>query len=108
MDKIGVYDLLNLQRDPELIAAVSLERLVKFRGYLAQPPSLEHDLAESLEKYVNILEGFTIDERVEQLSTEALLSSSQKVKVWSEGKTSQLLILAGRNEPSTFERDDLL
>ena len=80
---------------------------MKFREYLAQPPSHEQDLEESLQKYTHILEGFTRDERVEQLSTEALLSSSQEVKVWSEGKASWLLILAGRNEPSTLERDDL-
>jgi hypothetical protein len=81
--------------------------LIKFRGYLALPPSHEQDLEESLGKYTRILQGFTMDERVEQLSTETLLSSAEEVKVWVKSNSSQLLILAGRNEPSTLERDDL-
>jgi hypothetical protein len=80
---------------------------MKLREYLAQPPSNEQDLKESLEKYTQILQGFATDERVEQLSTEALMSSTEEVKAWSESKTSQLLVLAGQNEPSTLERDDL-
>lgn len=48
-----------------------------------------------------------MDERVEQLSTETLLSSAEEVKVWVNSNSSQLLILAGRNELSTLERDDL-
>ena len=91
----------------ELIAAVSFERLILFRGYLALPASYEQDLKESLRKYMCVLQGFTTDERVEQLSTQELMSSAEEAKVWSESNTSQLLILAGRNEPSTLERDDL-
>jgi hypothetical protein len=81
--------------------------LIKCRGYLAQPPSHEEDLKKSLRNYARILQGFVTDERVEQLTTEELLSSVEEVKVWSKNNTSQLLILAGRNEPSTLERDDL-
>lgn len=81
--------------------------MVKFRNYLAQSPSQEQDLKASLTNYTNILQNFTTDERVEQLSTEELLSSCEEVKVWSQSNISQLLILAGRNEPSTLERDDL-
>ncbi|CZR59497.1 uncharacterized protein PAC_09389 [Phialocephala subalpina] len=91
----------------KLLAAASHERLVKFRGYLAQSPSQDTDLKSSLASYTGILQSFTMDERVEQLSSEELLSSSKEVKSWSESNISQLLIVAGRNEPSTLERDDL-
>ncbi|OBT50803.1 hypothetical protein VE04_08538 [Pseudogymnoascus sp. 24MN13] len=83
------------------------KRLVKFRGYLAQPPShKDKDLKESLARYTRILDGFSTNERVEQLSAEALLSLDV-VKVWSESNHSQLLILAGMNELSTLEGDNL-
>lgn len=91
----------------KLIADASHERLIKFRSYLAQSPSQERDLKASLTNYGSILQNFATDERVEQLSTEELLSSFEEMKVWSQSNISQLLILAGRNEPSTLERDDL-
>ena len=68
----------------ELIAAVSFERLILFRGYLALPASYEQDLNESLRKYMCVLQGFTTDERVEQLSTQELMSSAEEAKVWSK------------------------
>ena len=90
----------------ELLADTTQRRLLDFRAFLGQTPEQERKHEDSLRTYKEHLNGFTTDERVEQLSTESLLSSAE-VKSWIESSDSKLLILHGMNERSRVEDDDV-
>lgn len=98
--------LLTTSAHTELLADTTQRRLLDFRGFLGQTPEQERTHEVSLRTYKEHLDGFITDERVEQLSTESLLSTPE-IKAWIESPDSKLLILHGMNERSRVEDDDV-